>query len=160
MDKDGKVRPRSNPDRQDEIQPSFPSHPCPFLSLQPLQPVVHVWDSETLLKLQEIGLGAFERGVGALAFSVVVSWPKASGPTPFLSESPLLIRHQEASDVLAFLTPARPAFLRREHVLTSCLPACGGVSCLMTMNSQPLPSLSPSTLSPSSGSGCFSLCGG
>uniref|UniRef100_G1NT57 EMAP like 3 n=1 Tax=Myotis lucifugus TaxID=59463 RepID=G1NT57_MYOLU len=38
---------------------------------KPLQPVVHVWDSETLLKLQEIGLGAFERGVGALAFSVV-----------------------------------------------------------------------------------------
>lgn len=37
---------------------------------KPLQPVVHVWDSESLLKLQEIGLGAFERGVGALAFSV------------------------------------------------------------------------------------------
>uniref|UniRef100_A0A8D0T0Z6 Echinoderm microtubule-associated protein-like 3 n=1 Tax=Sus scrofa TaxID=9823 RepID=A0A8D0T0Z6_PIG len=37
---------------------------------KPLQPVVHVWDSETLQKLQEIGLGAFERGVGALAFSV------------------------------------------------------------------------------------------
>ncbi|XP_037373596.1 echinoderm microtubule-associated protein-like 3 isoform X3 [Talpa occidentalis] len=37
---------------------------------KPLQPVVHVWDSETLLKLQEIGLGAFERGVGALAFSI------------------------------------------------------------------------------------------
>ncbi|XP_063084328.1 echinoderm microtubule-associated protein-like 3 isoform X2 [Cavia porcellus] len=37
---------------------------------KPLQPVVHIWDSETLLKLQEIGLGAFERGVGALAFSV------------------------------------------------------------------------------------------
>ncbi|GAB1302162.1 Echinoderm microtubule-associated protein-like 3 [Apodemus speciosus] len=36
---------------------------------KPLQPVVHIWDSETLLKLQEIGLGAFERGVGALAFS-------------------------------------------------------------------------------------------
>ncbi|XP_012633680.1 echinoderm microtubule-associated protein-like 3 isoform X1 [Microcebus murinus] len=38
---------------------------------KPLQPVVHIWDSETLLKLQEIGLGAFERGVGALAFSAV-----------------------------------------------------------------------------------------
>ncbi|KAM6160653.1 echinoderm microtubule-associated protein-like 3 isoform 1-T1 [Erethizon dorsatum] len=37
---------------------------------KPLQPVVHIWDSETLLKLQEIGLGAFERGVGALAFSI------------------------------------------------------------------------------------------
>ncbi|XP_057362972.1 echinoderm microtubule-associated protein-like 3 isoform X2 [Manis pentadactyla] len=37
---------------------------------KPLQPVVHIWNSETLLKLQEIGLGAFERGVGALAFSV------------------------------------------------------------------------------------------
>lgn len=36
---------------------------------KPLQPVVHIWDSETLQKLQEIGLGAFERGVGALAFS-------------------------------------------------------------------------------------------
>lgn len=35
--------------------------------------MVHIWDSETLLKLQEIGLGAFERGVGALAFSAVVS---------------------------------------------------------------------------------------
>lgn len=47
--------------------------------------MVHVWDSETLLKLQEIGLGAFKRGVGALAFSVVVSWPPSS-----LSRSPFL----------------------------------------------------------------------
>ncbi|XP_078005036.1 echinoderm microtubule-associated protein-like 3 isoform X2 [Phascolarctos cinereus] len=37
---------------------------------KPLQPVVHIWDSEKLHKLQEIGLGVFERGVGALAFSV------------------------------------------------------------------------------------------
>ncbi|XP_044536094.1 echinoderm microtubule-associated protein-like 3 isoform X1 [Gracilinanus agilis] len=37
---------------------------------KPLQPVVHIWDSEKLQKLQEIGLGVFERGVGALAFSV------------------------------------------------------------------------------------------
>lgn len=44
---------------------------------KPLQPVVHIWDSETLLKLQEIGLGAFERGVGALAFSTVVSWAQS-----------------------------------------------------------------------------------
>ncbi|XP_043828510.1 echinoderm microtubule-associated protein-like 3 isoform X2 [Dromiciops gliroides] len=36
---------------------------------KPLQPVVHIWDSEKLHKLQEIGLGVFERGVGALAFS-------------------------------------------------------------------------------------------
>ncbi|XP_011897583.1 PREDICTED: LOW QUALITY PROTEIN: echinoderm microtubule-associated protein-like 3 [Cercocebus atys] len=46
----------------------LPSGPPPE-TLAPLQPVVHIWDSETLLKLQEIGLGAFERGVGALAFS-------------------------------------------------------------------------------------------
>ncbi|XP_061200432.1 echinoderm microtubule-associated protein-like 3 [Neopsephotus bourkii] len=34
-----------------------------------LQPVVHIWDSATLLTLQQIGLGSFERGVGSLAFS-------------------------------------------------------------------------------------------
>lgn len=60
-----------------KCRPSFLSHLRPRLPLQPLQPVVHVWDSETLLKLQEIGLGAFERGVGALAFSVAVSWPQS-----------------------------------------------------------------------------------
>ncbi|XP_077180497.1 echinoderm microtubule-associated protein-like 3 isoform X2 [Paroedura picta] len=36
---------------------------------KPLQPFVHIWDSSTLLPLQEIGLGSFERGVGSLAFS-------------------------------------------------------------------------------------------
>ncbi|XP_064359274.1 echinoderm microtubule-associated protein-like 3 isoform X2 [Dromaius novaehollandiae] len=36
---------------------------------KPLQPVVHIWDSSTLLTLQQIGLGSFERGVGSLAFS-------------------------------------------------------------------------------------------
>ncbi|XP_033927559.1 echinoderm microtubule-associated protein-like 3 isoform X4 [Melopsittacus undulatus] len=34
-----------------------------------LQPVVHIWDSATLLTLQQIGLGSFERGVGSIAFS-------------------------------------------------------------------------------------------
>lgn len=59
----------------------MPSVPPPtLLCLQPLQPVVHVWDSETLLKLQEIGLGAFERGVGALAFSVAVRAPRPCTP--------------------------------------------------------------------------------
>ncbi|KAL8184246.1 UNVERIFIED_CONTAM: Echinoderm microtubule-associated protein-like 3 [Gekko kuhli] len=38
---------------------------------KPLQPFVHIWDSSTLLLLQEIGLGSFERGVGSLAFSTV-----------------------------------------------------------------------------------------
>uniref|UniRef100_A0A8B9PPI9 HELP domain-containing protein n=1 Tax=Apteryx owenii TaxID=8824 RepID=A0A8B9PPI9_APTOW len=33
---------------------------------KPLQPVVHIWDSSTLLTLQQIGLGSFERGVGSL----------------------------------------------------------------------------------------------
>ncbi|KQK84121.1 echinoderm microtubule associated protein like 3 [Amazona aestiva] len=37
--------------------------------VQLLQPVVHIWDSATLLTLQQIGLGSFERGVGSLAFS-------------------------------------------------------------------------------------------
>ncbi|XP_026066893.1 echinoderm microtubule-associated protein-like 2 isoform X1 [Carassius auratus] len=36
---------------------------------KPLQPYVHIWDSKTLVTLQQIGLGTFERGVGALAFS-------------------------------------------------------------------------------------------
>ncbi|XP_049691594.1 echinoderm microtubule-associated protein-like 3 isoform X3 [Accipiter gentilis] len=36
---------------------------------KPLQPIVHIWDSATLLTLQQIGLGSFERGVGSLAFS-------------------------------------------------------------------------------------------
>ncbi|XP_029470729.1 echinoderm microtubule-associated protein-like 3 isoform X2 [Rhinatrema bivittatum] len=37
---------------------------------KPLQPFVHIWDSSTLLTLQQIGLGSFERGVGSLAFSL------------------------------------------------------------------------------------------
>uniref|UniRef100_A0A672R615 EMAP like 3 n=1 Tax=Sinocyclocheilus grahami TaxID=75366 RepID=A0A672R615_SINGR len=36
---------------------------------KPLQPIVHIWDSKTLVTLQQIGLGTFERGVGAVAFS-------------------------------------------------------------------------------------------
>ncbi|KAJ7307594.1 hypothetical protein JRQ81_009624, partial [Phrynocephalus forsythii] len=36
---------------------------------KPLQPFVDIWDSTTLLPLQQIGLGSFERGVGSLAFS-------------------------------------------------------------------------------------------
>uniref|UniRef100_A0A672QZY9 receptor protein-tyrosine kinase n=1 Tax=Sinocyclocheilus grahami TaxID=75366 RepID=A0A672QZY9_SINGR len=36
---------------------------------KPLQPFVHIWDSKTLVTLQQVGLGTFERGVGALAFS-------------------------------------------------------------------------------------------
>ncbi|XP_005172258.2 echinoderm microtubule-associated protein-like 3 isoform X1 [Danio rerio] len=36
---------------------------------KPLQPFVHIWDSKTLVTLQQIGLGIFERGVGAIAFS-------------------------------------------------------------------------------------------
>uniref|UniRef100_A0A8C1WPQ7 EMAP like 3 n=1 Tax=Cyprinus carpio TaxID=7962 RepID=A0A8C1WPQ7_CYPCA len=36
---------------------------------KPLQPFVHIWDSKTLVTLQQIGLGTFERGVGALTFS-------------------------------------------------------------------------------------------
>ncbi|XP_073715916.1 echinoderm microtubule-associated protein-like 2 isoform X1 [Misgurnus anguillicaudatus] len=37
---------------------------------KPLQPFVHIWDSKTLVTLQQIGLGTFERGVGSLAFSI------------------------------------------------------------------------------------------
>ncbi|XP_066575039.1 echinoderm microtubule-associated protein-like 3 isoform X3 [Amia ocellicauda] len=36
---------------------------------KPLQPFVHIWDSNTLATLQQIGLGSFERGVGSVAFS-------------------------------------------------------------------------------------------
>ncbi|KAK7176880.1 hypothetical protein R3I93_000965 [Phoxinus phoxinus] len=36
---------------------------------KPLQPFVHIWDSNTLVTLQQIGLGTFERGVGSVAFS-------------------------------------------------------------------------------------------
>ncbi|XP_046904942.1 echinoderm microtubule-associated protein-like 3 isoform X1 [Hypomesus transpacificus] len=36
---------------------------------KPLQPFVHIWDSSTLVTLQQIGLGTFERGVGSVAFS-------------------------------------------------------------------------------------------
>ncbi|KAM9718382.1 echinoderm microtubule-associated protein-like 3 isoform 1-T1 [Menidia menidia] len=34
-----------------------------------LQPCVHIWDSNTLVTLQQIGLGTFQRGVGSVAFS-------------------------------------------------------------------------------------------
>ncbi|KAF7207349.1 transcript variant X2 [Nothobranchius furzeri] len=36
---------------------------------KPLQSCVHIWDSNTLVTLQQIGLGTFQRGVGSLAFS-------------------------------------------------------------------------------------------
>ncbi|XP_047456738.1 echinoderm microtubule-associated protein-like 3 isoform X2 [Mugil cephalus] len=36
---------------------------------KPLQPCVHIWDSTTLVTLQQIGLGTFQRGVGSVAFS-------------------------------------------------------------------------------------------
>ncbi|XP_072231899.1 echinoderm microtubule-associated protein-like 3 isoform X1 [Leuresthes tenuis] len=36
---------------------------------KPLQPCVHIWDSSTLVTLQQIGLGTFQRGVGSVAFS-------------------------------------------------------------------------------------------
>ncbi|XP_071782163.1 echinoderm microtubule-associated protein-like 3 isoform X2 [Centroberyx gerrardi] len=36
---------------------------------KPLQPCVHIWDSTSLVTLQQIGLGTFERGVGSVAFS-------------------------------------------------------------------------------------------
>ncbi|KYO19144.1 hypothetical protein Y1Q_0014287 [Alligator mississippiensis] len=37
---------------------------------KPLQPLVHIWDSSSLLLLQQLGSGSFERGVGSLAFSI------------------------------------------------------------------------------------------
>ncbi|KAG7235431.1 hypothetical protein INR49_002661 [Caranx melampygus] len=37
---------------------------------KPLQPCVHIWDSTSLVTLQQIGLGTFQRGVGSVAFSV------------------------------------------------------------------------------------------
>uniref|UniRef100_UPI0037E8699D echinoderm microtubule-associated protein-like 3 n=1 Tax=Semicossyphus pulcher TaxID=241346 RepID=UPI0037E8699D len=36
---------------------------------KPLQPCVYIWDSTTLVTLQQIGLGTFQRGVGSVAFS-------------------------------------------------------------------------------------------
>uniref|UniRef100_A0A8C6PTF1 EMAP like 3 n=1 Tax=Nothobranchius furzeri TaxID=105023 RepID=A0A8C6PTF1_NOTFU len=42
---------------------------------KPLQSCVHIWDSNTLVTLQQIGLGTFQRGVGSLAFSFAVSLP-------------------------------------------------------------------------------------
>ncbi|XP_037335269.2 echinoderm microtubule-associated protein-like 3 [Pungitius pungitius] len=40
---------------------------------KPLHPCVYIWDSTTLVTLQQIGLGAFQRGVGCVAFSVADS---------------------------------------------------------------------------------------
>uniref|UniRef100_A0A671X698 EMAP like 3 n=1 Tax=Sparus aurata TaxID=8175 RepID=A0A671X698_SPAAU len=40
---------------------------------KPLQPCVHIWDSTTLVTLQQIGLGTFQRGVASVAFSVADS---------------------------------------------------------------------------------------
>ncbi|XP_068612113.1 echinoderm microtubule-associated protein-like 3 [Brachionichthys hirsutus] len=36
---------------------------------KPQHPCVYIWDSTTLLTLQQIGLGTFQRGVGSVAFS-------------------------------------------------------------------------------------------
>ncbi|KAM6909073.1 echinoderm microtubule-associated protein-like 3 [Xenentodon cancila] len=36
---------------------------------KPLHSCVHIWDSTTLVTLQQIGLGTFQRGVGSVAFS-------------------------------------------------------------------------------------------
>nr|XP_020450574.1 echinoderm microtubule-associated protein-like 3 isoform X1 [Monopterus albus]XP_020450575.1 echinoderm microtubule-associated protein-like 3 isoform X1 [Monopterus albus] len=36
---------------------------------KPLQACVYIWDSTTLVTLQQIGLGIFQRGVGSVAFS-------------------------------------------------------------------------------------------
>ncbi|XP_062240136.1 echinoderm microtubule-associated protein-like 3 isoform X1 [Platichthys flesus] len=36
---------------------------------KPLQPCVHIWDSTSLVTLQQIGLGTFQKGVGSVAFS-------------------------------------------------------------------------------------------
>uniref|UniRef100_A0A3P8W8P0 EMAP like 3 n=1 Tax=Cynoglossus semilaevis TaxID=244447 RepID=A0A3P8W8P0_CYNSE len=36
---------------------------------KPLKNCVHIWDSTTLVTLQQIGLGTFQRGVGSVAFS-------------------------------------------------------------------------------------------
>eukprot|EP00076_Gallus_gallus_P035922 XP_025001460.1 echinoderm microtubule-associated protein-like 3 isoform X1 [Gallus gallus] len=58
--------------RRPPPRPPPPAAPLPAaqrLRPLPLQPVVHIWDSATLLTLQQIGLGSFERGVGSLAFS-------------------------------------------------------------------------------------------
>lgn len=46
---------------------------------QPLQPHVRVWDSVSLVTLQVIGLGTFERGVGCLDFSKAVRWAQLLG---------------------------------------------------------------------------------
>ncbi|XP_037116458.1 echinoderm microtubule-associated protein-like 3 isoform X1 [Syngnathus acus] len=40
---------------------------------KPLQPCVHIWDSTTLVTLQQIGLGTFQRGVVSVAFSTMDS---------------------------------------------------------------------------------------
>ncbi|XP_054609152.1 echinoderm microtubule-associated protein-like 3 isoform X1 [Dunckerocampus dactyliophorus] len=40
---------------------------------KPLQPCIHIWDSATLVTLQQIGLGTFQRGVGSVAFSTMDS---------------------------------------------------------------------------------------
>ncbi|XP_046762043.1 echinoderm microtubule-associated protein-like 3 isoform X2 [Gallus gallus] len=67
---------------------------------KPLQPVVHIWDSATLLTLQQIGLGSFERGVGSLAFSCAVS------PSLHLSVCPSSILLSLCPSV--FLSPCPP----------------------------------------------------
>lgn len=59
---------------------------CPVaFFMQPLQPHVRVWDSVSLVTLQVIGLGTFERGVGCLDFSKAVRWPRLLGVVNKLS---------------------------------------------------------------------------
>ncbi|OWK50997.1 Echinoderm microtubule-associated protein-like 3 [Lonchura striata] len=73
VDKDGKNPPKTPPKSpQNSLKsPKIPQNPpkSPNPRPQPLQPIVHIWDSATLQTLQQIGLGSFERGVGSLAFS-------------------------------------------------------------------------------------------
>uniref|UniRef100_A0A671M1H7 Echinoderm microtubule-associated protein-like 3 n=1 Tax=Sinocyclocheilus anshuiensis TaxID=1608454 RepID=A0A671M1H7_9TELE len=58
---------------------------------KPLQPFVHIWDSKTLVTLQQIGLGTFERGVGAVAFSSSVSIPSHFAFFPNTNEAVLAV---------------------------------------------------------------------
>lgn len=92
--------------------------------------MVHVWDSETLLKLQEIGLGAFERGVGALAFSVAVSWPWRLEAPHFLVWEPPSCSSPGSLRSPGLPEPC-PAGSPKRHVAPSALSACHGAPHLL-----------------------------
>lgn len=109
MDKDGKVRPQSN--TRVRSQPGLLHAPDSF-STSPAACGSRLGLRDAL-KLQEIGLGAFERGVGAPAFSVAVSWPWCPRP-PFPCLGTPLVLHQEASEALAFLSSAQ--LVLKKHV--------------------------------------------